>query len=303
MYSPGDESVTKAYSGDLSNLNNAKQHNITKIKSLSVAANPSPIRFSVVKLCPRVPTYTPVSLKDADQFDFQTSTSGKLVYFNSVDNVHIQISFLLWFLLQFLLQRLKYTAADVFSGSECDALNSIAPAITNFDMDKMVCAPVDTAVNSCKVLIYSLNLPHEIHKTSLNIAKDILQWNSRWMLYVQSFNPYSFYKNKTIATKQAQDKTESAIEIWKLIQNIEEQYFFKIITRFETYLQHLCYDSSGVGCYPVLVIDNLNAALLADTGDCIVDSANTYKANSILPFIKMASIKSSIAANALVDLI
>jgi hypothetical protein len=71
-----------AYSGDLTNFANAKKHNLTHIRTFNNV-------FSIARLCPKVTTYTPVSLIESDNFNYQSNTTGKIVYFKPTVKVSI----------------------------------------------------------------------------------------------------------------------------------------------------------------------------------------------------------------------
>jgi hypothetical protein len=64
--------IATAYSGDLTNINRAMKHKIIDVIQINQ-------KCSIVKLCPPVYGSTLVSL--TDNFNYQTNTTGKLVYF------------------------------------------------------------------------------------------------------------------------------------------------------------------------------------------------------------------------------
>jgi hypothetical protein len=65
--------IATAYSGDLTNTNRAMKHKITDVIQLNQ-------KCSIVKLCPPVFGAALVSLADNDNFNYQSNTTGKLVY-------------------------------------------------------------------------------------------------------------------------------------------------------------------------------------------------------------------------------
>jgi hypothetical protein len=78
--------IAMAYSGDLTDFNNVKVHNITNIRRFDGV-------FSIAKLCPRVMNYTPVSLVESDNFNYQSNTTGKVVYFKPIVKVCCLVHF------------------------------------------------------------------------------------------------------------------------------------------------------------------------------------------------------------------
>lgn len=86
-FSSSDTEISEAYSGDQTNINNVKKHNVTKVIKPTVTFGGNAFRFCIVKLCPRVAVYTPVSLIDSEQFNYATNTTGKVVYFKSTTQV------------------------------------------------------------------------------------------------------------------------------------------------------------------------------------------------------------------------
>lgn len=62
----------RVYSGDMTVLANAKQHRVAISSDIGVAG--------VLKLCTAVTNHSSVSLIAAENFDFASSTTGKLVY-------------------------------------------------------------------------------------------------------------------------------------------------------------------------------------------------------------------------------
>jgi hypothetical protein len=78
--SENEANDTRVYSGDLSNFTNVKILNIKMIRRI-------PYLISMVKLCPAVKNYKPISLIESDNFNYQTNTTGKVVYFHPIKKV------------------------------------------------------------------------------------------------------------------------------------------------------------------------------------------------------------------------
>jgi hypothetical protein len=72
--SENETDISEAYSGDLTTFANVKKHNLTHIRRFDG-------NFSMARLCPPVTQYTPVSLIQSDNFNYQSNTTGKVVYF------------------------------------------------------------------------------------------------------------------------------------------------------------------------------------------------------------------------------
>jgi hypothetical protein len=72
--SENETDIAEAYSGDLTDSKNTKKHKITNIYSLND-------KFTMARLCPGVTKYTPASLRECDNSDYQSNTTGKVVYY------------------------------------------------------------------------------------------------------------------------------------------------------------------------------------------------------------------------------
>jgi hypothetical protein len=72
--SESEVGIAMAYSGDLTDFNKVKVHNITNIRRFNGV-------FSMAKLCPRVIKYTPVSLVQSVNYDYKCNITGKVIYF------------------------------------------------------------------------------------------------------------------------------------------------------------------------------------------------------------------------------